>query len=452
MRGDHLELNRTHDAALKSWVQSANFKGGDFPLQNLPFGTFRRLGSGESFRGGIAIGDQIVDLQLLAQSGLLSGISQASATACSGQSLNPFLAMGADAWTHMRHAVFGLLCSDADSKDIKAVRQMLVHQGDAELRLPAEVGDYTDFSTSLHHSINAGKLFNPSSPLSANFRHLPPAYHGRSSTLIVSGEDVQRPKGQWVVNGEMIPRIAESHALDYECELGAYVGIGNRRGRAIAVEDAESHVFGISLLNDWSARDIQFWEMPPLGPFLGKSFATTVSPWVVTMEALLPFRTPVNRPMDDPPLLAYLDAGHRAAKGGIDIQVSVSISTFRQRASGLSSSTLSTTSFKHQYWSLAQMLAQHTVNGCNLRTGDLLGTGTVSGPTIEEAGSLLELTSFAKNPIQLAGGEERRFLCDDDVVTLHGWCEAEGHVRIGFGVCSGKIVSMAHQPSARVDA
>jgi fumarylacetoacetase len=306
--------------------------------------------------------------------------------------------------------------------------------------LPAEIGDYTDFYASVHHATNVGSMFRPDEPLLPNYRHLPVGYHGRASSIVPSGAPVVRPTGQSRPDGASEPVFGPSRRLDYELEVGAFVGTGNALGVPVPIADAERHLFGICLVNDWSARDMQQWEYQPLGPFLGKSFATTISPWIVTIEALEPFRSAAPaRGEEDPPLLPYLDAGASRERAGIDVGLEVRLSTARMRAVGIEPHVLSRSSSRHLYWTFAQMVAHHTSNGCNLRPGDLIASGTVSGPTRESRGCLLELTWRGTQPVTLPSGEERRFLEDGDEVTLRGWCEREGFVGIGLGECVGRI-------------
>jgi fumarylacetoacetase len=434
---DGMALNHTHDADARSWLASANAAGSDFPIQNLPFGVFRRAGGDETFRGGVAIGDQIVDLAALQASGCLQGWAEQAARACAQPALNDFMAMGAAAWSALRHGLFALLEAGA-SRD--AVGACLVPQSQAEFSLPTRIGDYTDFYTSYHHALNIGKLFGiPDVP--ANFHHIPIAYHGRASSVVISGHPVRRPLGQYKAPTASAPSFGPCSWLDYELELGVFVGTGNALGRPVPLREAEAHVFGVCLLNDWSARDIQGWEMQPLGPFLAKNFATTISPWIVTMEALAPYRAAWHRDAAFPQPLPYLDDDAVRSAGAIDIQLAVGLETTARRAIGMSAAPLAQTSFRHQHWTIAQMVAHHTSGGCNLRSGDLLGTGTISGPRAEEAGAMMELAHAGRRPISLHGGDEHRaFLADGDAVVLKAWCDAPGRVRIGFGDCRGEIV------------
>lgn len=435
-----MQLNHTHDVTATSWLESANAAGCDFPIQNLPFSVFRRTGSNEAFRGGVAIGDQVIDLAALNRAGCLEGLAAKAADQCTQPVLNDFLAMGPAAWQALRHALFALLQSTASAASVAAVRACLVPQSAVEYAVPTRIGDYTDFYTSIHHALNIGKMFRPDEPITPNFQWVPIAYHGRASSIGVSGQMFRRPMGQAMPPGASAPVYGPCARLDYELELGIYIGQGNAQGEPIALDQAEPHVFGICLLNDWSARDIQFWEMAPLGPFLGKNFATTISPWIVTLEALAPYRQPWSRPPGDPQPLAYLESKANRAQGAIDIQLEVWLETAQQRAKGLGAARLSHTSFRHQYWSVAQMVTHHTMGGCNLQPGDLLGSGTISGPTAREAGALIELTEGGRKPVILDDGEQRGFLHDGDAVILKGWCEKPGHARIGFGQSQGEIL------------
>ena len=453
-------LDHTHDPAARSWLDSANDAAGDFPVQNLPFGVFRRTGSGQAWRGGVAIGDQVLDLDLLAGSALMSGmpgIAAQAAQAASGQALNPLLAMGRPAWMALRHGLFALLRDNAALTTQNALRGMLLAQSDVEHCLPVQVGDYTDFFTSIDHCANTGRLMqvvgSGADPVLPNFRWMPIAYHGRASSLVVSGTPVRRPMGQYRGADSSTPVYGACLRLDYELELGFVVGPGNDQGSAIPLAQAEAHLFGVCLLNDWSARDIQGWEMAPLGPFLGKNFATSLSPWIVTLDALAPYRCAWRRDADAPEPLVYLDdAGVRTA-GGLDIQLQAWLQTAARQAAGASPVRLSQTNFAHQYWTPAQMLAHHSVGGCNLLPGDVMGSGTVSGPGQDEAGTMIEITCAGRQPLTLpaegtAPSESRPFLADGDSVTLRGWCQRPGAATIGFGTCTGTVLP-AQDPHAK---
>jgi fumarylacetoacetase len=430
-------LDATHDPALRSWVASANAAGGDFPLQNLPFGVFRRAGSTERFRGGVAIGDQVLDLGALQEARLLHGRAAEALAACARPVLNEFMGQGREASAALRAALSGALAAGAALAPRLA--PLLVPQAQAELRVPAHIGDFTDFYASIHHATAVGRLFRPDNPLLPNYKWVPIAYHGRASSVGVSGQSFPRPHGQLLAAGASAPQLGASRRLDYELEVGIFVGHGNELGDSVPLEEAERHIFGLCLLNDWSARDVQGWEYQPLGPFLAKNFATTISPWIVTLEALAPFRAPWSRPAAEPAPLAYLDGNANRAAGAFDIRLEAWLRSARMRAAGKPALRLSHSNFADAWWTVAQMLTHHTVNGCNLNPGDLFGSGTLSGPKPEEAGSLLELTAGGKQPLQLPDGETRTFLEDGDTVTLRAWCERAPYVRIGFGEASGTV-------------
>lgn len=431
-------LNETHDPALRSWVASANQQGCDFPIQNLPFAVFRRKGAGEAWRCGVAIGDQILDLAAVARAGVLQGLAAESAQAGAQDKLNALMALGPQAWSALRQALSAALREGSAAQ--AALQPCLVPQAVAEYDVPARIGDYTDFYTSVHHATNIGKQFRPDNPLLPNYKWVPIGYHGRASSIGVSGQAFARPKGQVKAPDAEVPVLAASKRMDIELELGVFIGTGNELGDPVSITEAESHVFGICLLNDWSARDIQGWEYQPLGPFLSKNFASTISPWVVTLEALAPYRVPFTRPEGDPQPLPYLDSPANRSGGAFDIQLQVGLQTGRMREAGQGDVQISRTSYRHAYWTVAQMVTHHTVNGCNLQPGDLLGTGTLSGPTLDQAGALIELTLGGKQPVQLPDGDTRTFLQDGDSVVLRGWCEKAGAARIGFGECWGTVL------------
>ena len=431
-------LNETHDPALRSWVASANQPGGDFPIQNLPFAVFRRKGVGEAWRCGVAIGDQILDLAAVARAGVLQGVAAEAAQAGAQDKLNALMALGPQAWSALRQALSAALREGSAAQ--AALQPCLVPQTVAEYDVPARIGDYTDFYTSVYHATNIGKQFRPDNPLLPNYKWVPIGYHGRASSIGVSGQAFARPKGQVKAPDAEAPVLAASKRMDIELELGVFIGTGNALGDPVSITEAESHVFGICLLNDWSARDIQGWEYQPLGPFLSKNFATTISPWVVTLEALAPYRVPFTRPESDPLPLPYLDSAANRSGGAFDIQLQVGLQTGRMREAGQGDVQISRTSYRHAYWTVAQMVTHHTVNGCNLQPGDLLGTGTLSGPTLDQAGALIELTLGGKQPVQLPDGDTRTFLQDGDAVVLRGWCEKAGAARIGFGECWGTVL------------
>jgi fumarylacetoacetase len=438
-------LDETHDPQARSWVDSANRIDGDFPIQNLPFGVFRRSDSAEEFRGGVAIGDQIVDLASLAGLGLFEAQAARGIHAGGRSSLNTLMQLGPPVWSAVRRALFEGL-REGSSLETR-VRSCLVPQSAAQYALPAQIGDYTDFYTSIHHATAVGRMMRPDNPLLPNYRWIPIGYHGRSSSIGVSGQTFRRPQGQRLPPGAAQPVVGPSARLDYELELGVFVGVGNSPGSAIPMADAETHIFGMCLLNDWSARDLQAWEYQPLGPFLAKNFATTISPWIVTLQALAPFRVPFRRTEDAPAPLPYLDSSWNRDAGAIDIRLEVLIQSAAMRERDAPPHRLSSTTFRHAYWSIAQLVAHHTINGCDLRAGDLLGTGTQSGPTPAEAGSLLELSAGGSRPIQIGGDEYRTFLEDGDSVIFRGWCEKPGAARIGFGIAQGRVL-----PAIQVDA
>lgn len=432
-------LNETHNPDLTSWVESANTDTTDFPIQNLPFAIFRRAESGESFRGGVAIGNEIIDLAAAAKTNVFSGLALEGIKACDSKELNTFMDMGKATWSAVRLALSNALKSGSDAQ--QALKDCLVSQDDAEYALPCHIGDYTDFYTSIFHATSVGKLFRPDNPLLPNYKWIPIGYHGRSSSIDVSGQTFKRPKGQLKAPDADKPVLAPCKRLDYEMEVGIYIGKGNELGETIDLDNAEDHVFGLCLFNDWSARDIQGWEYQPLGPFLAKNFASTVSPWIVTTEALAPYRHSWTRDAADPQPLDYLESDKNRDAGGFDIQLEVQLETPKMRDAGEPASHLSLSNFKHSYWTVAQMVAHHTVNGCNLKAGDMFGSGTQSGPEHAEAGSLLELSVGGKQQIQLDNGETRTFLEDGDTVIMRGWCQRDGAKRIGFGEVASTVIA-----------
>ena len=418
-----MRIDETHDPAAESWVESANEPGTDFPIQNLPFGIFRsRKSRSEAPRGGVAIGDQIFDLAAL-------GVK-------TGPKLNALAGQGRPVWRNLRKELFRALSKK--NKAYKRLEKHLVAMKDAEMQLPVSVGDYTDFYTGIHHATNIGKLLRPDNPLLPNYKWVPIGYHGRASSIVVTGTPVARPRGQ--IKSANEPVYGPTQRLDYEAELGFVVGSGNRLGRSIAIGDALEHVFGVLLLNDWSARDLQAWEYQPLGPFLAKSFATTVSPWIVTLEALAPFRCPAfARDAGDPQPLPYLFDKTDQRAGGLAIEVAMYLRSAKMKQDKAPPKLLSCGNFRDSYWTLAQMVAHHTSNGCNLQPGDLLGSGTVSGADPATWGSMMELTQAGKNPLALPGGETRSFIQDGDEVIERGRCEASGYRTIGFGEAAGRV-------------
>ena len=431
-------LNQTHGPALRSWVPSANQATSDFPIQNLPFAVFRRKGSAEAFRGGVAIGDQILDLAAACAAGAFEGDAAASAQAGSGDTLNPLMALGQPAWSALRLALSRALREGAAEQGKLAA--CLVPQPEAEYGVPARIGDCTDFYTSVYHATNIGRQFHPDNPLLPNFKWIPIGYHGRASSIGVSGQTFPRPVGQTLPPGASEPLFGPCKRLDYELEAGVFMGTGNALGEPIAIAEAEASVFGLCLINDWSARDIQAWEYQPLGPFLSKNFATTISPWIGTLEALAPYRLPFTRPESDPQPLPYLDFSTNWEQGAIDVQLEVLLQTQAMRDASQEATRLTRTSYRHAYWTVAQMVAHHTANGCKLAPGDLLGTGTLSDPTLDQAGALIELTVGGKQPLTLPNGQTRGFLEGGDAVVLRGWCEKDGTARIGFGECRGTVL------------
>ena len=431
-------LNETHDPQLQSWVASANDGQTDFPIQNLPFAIFRRQGSNEAFRGGVAIGDQIVDLAAAVRAGVFTGDALEAAQAAAESTLNHLMGLGPQRLSHLRKQLSKAL--QTGSAQEAALQACLVPQSQAEYALPARIGDYTDFYTSVHHATNIGKQFRPDNPLLPNYKWVPIGYHGRSSSIGVSGQSFKRPKGQVKPPDADAPVLKPSARMDIELEMGVFIGRANALGEPVPMTEAEDHIFGLVLFNDWSARDIQPWEYQPLGPFLSKNFASTISPWIVTMEALAPFRAPFSHPAEDPQPLPYLSSADNSAQGGLDIHLEALIETPKMRDAKAAPARFTQTNYRHAYWTAAQMVAHHTVNGCNLQPGDLLGTGTLSGPTLDQACALIELTTGGKNPIQLPNGESRTWLEDGDTIILRGWCEKPGATRIGFGECVGTVL------------
>ncbi|MEX5574339.1 fumarylacetoacetase [Pseudomonas lijiangensis] len=422
-----------------SWIASANGHP-DFPLQNLPLGVFSHGDTGPC--GGVAIGDFVFDLQAAVQAGFFEGEAQNVAEVASRDQLNDFFALGATARRTLRHALLHLLAKDSPQRTrLEAVSNLLHPMNECRLHVPARVGDYTDFYVGIHHATNVGKLFRPDNPLLPNYKYVPIAYHGRASTLCISGTPIKRPNGQTLAPGQEVPTFGPCKRLDYELEMGVWIGPGNEQGTSIAIDRASEHIAGFCLLNDWSARDIQAWEYQPLGPFLSKSFATTISPWVVTAEALAPFRSPQpSRPEGDPQPLPYLLDPADQENGALDIELEVLLLTEQMKAQGLEPYRLALSNSLNMYWTVAQMVTHHSVNGCKLQPGDLFGTGTLSGPQAGQFGSLLEMTEGGKQAVTLPSGEERRFLESGDEVILRARCHREGQVSIGFGECRGVIL------------
>ena len=426
-----------HTANARSWVEHANGHS-DFPLQNLPLGIFSR--PGEARRCGVAIGDAILDLEAVLAAGLFDGAAKAAVEATRGGVLNAFFALGRNARVALRERLLVLLGEHSEHQ--AALQAALYPASACQLHVPAQIGDYTDFYVGIEHAKNVGKLFRPDNPLLPNYKYVPIGYHGRASTIRPSGTDVRRPKGQTLPAGQTEPSFGPCARLDYELELGIWIGQGNDMGQAIPVGDAAEHVAGLCLLNDWSARDIQAWEYQPLGPFLSKSFITTLSPWVVTAEALEPFRcAQPPRPEGDPQPLAYLSDARDQANGAFDIELEVLLLTERMREQGLPAHRLALSNTLNMYWTVAQLITHHSVNGCQLQPGDLFGSGTLSGATPDSYGSLLEITEGGKQPVELASGEVRKFLEDGDEIILRARCQRDGVASIGFGECRGKIIA-----------
>ena len=436
-------MNETHDPSLTSWIESANSPDCDFPIQNLPFGVFARKGDAER-RVGVAIGDQIVDVGESLSANLWNGKARDVARWCDRPTMNELMQAPRDALSEFRARLSQLLSgSPGDNTVINPLPPgALVPMSEAEMFLPAVIGDYTDFYASIYHATNVGKLFRPDNPLLPNYKHVPIAYHGRASSIVLSGTDVTRPKGQAVQGGSTNPAYGPSQMLDYEAEVGFFVGRGNALGETIPIDAAEDHLFGICLVNDWSARDIQSWEYQPLGPFLAKNFATTISPWVVTWEALEPYRVPAFfRPPADPQPLPYLASEKDRNEGGLDLSIEVYIRSMLMREGRLRPFRLSQASFADIYWTPAQMLTHHASNGCSMKPGDLFASGTVSGPDAGSQGSMLELTRRGAEPVVLPTGEERKFLHDGDEIIMRAYFQREGAARIGLGECAGLIVA-----------
>ncbi len=434
-------IDESHDPNRQSWVATAN-RHRDFPIQNLPFGIFRSPGGPP--QGGVAIGEKIFDLRAAMEAGLFDGEAEMAATAAAGATLNPLLALGPGPRRALRARLVDILDAKGRyARKIAPLAPKLLHRAaDCVLDLPLAIGDYTDFYAGIHHAAAVGKLLRPDNPLMPNYKYVPVAYHGRASSVRPSGIPVIRPSGQRHLPNEAIPSFGPCRNLDYELELGVWIGPGNEAGRPIPIAQAGDHVAGLCLLNDWSARDIQAWEYQPLGPFLAKNFATTVSPWLVTVEALAPFRKPqAVRPQGDPRPLRYLWSEADQTTGAFDIALEVLIETEQSRRQGLGPERLSLGNSLNLYWTTAQMVAHHSSNGCNLKPGDLFGTGTISGIDRASFGSLIELTRGGKESVTLKTGETRRFLEDEDEITFRGRCSRNGFAPIGFGVCRARIVA-----------
>ena len=432
------EINETHDPNLRSWVESANDPNTDFPIQNLPFCTYRNRFGANHNELGVRIGDYLIEFDVLTSGQLLKLKS----------SETPFIyiedvsSAAFERKTELRRILVNALREDADAASKAEIEASLVLASKCELVQPFPfIRDYTDFYCSIFHATNVGSMFRPDNPLLPNYKYVPIGYHGRASSIVVSGTDIRRPKGQNRSDSENPPVFIPAKSLDYEMELGFFVGKGNELGSPIPIGEAEEHIFGVCLVNDWSARDIQAWEYQPLGPFLAKNFATTISPFVVTMEALAPFRTKAfERDTDDPQPLDYLSDEQNQKFGGLDINLEVYLQTEKMRNESIEPHRLSRSNTKDLYWTIGQMLTHHASNGCNLQTGDLMATGTVSGPEKDERGCMLELTWRGTEPVELPSGEARRFLEDGDEVIMRGYCEREGFRRIGLGECRGRVL------------
>jgi len=429
-------VDATHDPSRRSWVTSAQGHP-DFPIQNLPFGVFAPSPS-EAPRAAVAIGDRVLDLAALSDAGVFAGAAARAAVHGRGRDLNALMGRAADERLALRRRLSEMLTEGAVER--AALEPMLHRASDVVMHLPATVGDYTDFYAGIHHAMNVGKQFRPDNPLLPNYKFVPIGYHGRSSSIRVSGVPVRRPQGQRKGPADEAPTFGPSRRLDYELELGVWIGPGNKLGSPIPIAEASTHIAGFSLLNDWSARDIQGWEYQPLGPFLAKNFATSVSAWVVTLEALAPFRVPQPpRPEGDPAPLAYLLDDTDQREGAFDIELEVLLSTPCLKDGGFPAHRLSIGSTRHLYWTVAQLVAHHASNGCNLRPGDLLGTGTISAPTSEGYGSLLEISEGGKRPVMLPSGNTRTFLEDGDEVIFRARATREGYTSIGFGEVRGTV-------------
>ena len=436
-------IDETHDPKRSSWVASAQGHP-EFPIQNLPFGVFS-VGNQEP-RGGVAIGDKILDLRAALDAGLFSGEPLRAAQAAAGASLNPLMALGAKPRTALRKRLSSLLSADAPERTkVEGLSAKILHEQSAcRMHVPAEIGAFTDFFAGIEHAANGGRRRGQNPPLAANYKYVPVAYHSRASSIRASGVPIRRPHGQRLVGAATTPTFGPCLKLDFELEVAVWIGTGNALGAPIAIGDAADHVFGLGLVNDWSARDIQRWESAPLGPFLSKNFGTTISPWIVTVEALAPFRiAQPARPAGDPRPLEYLWDEDDQASGAFDIELEVLLSSASMRARRESAKRVSVSNTKHLYWTIAQMVAHHTCGGCNLEPGDLFGSGTVSAPDASGYGSIAELSYDGERPFEIAAGEKRSFLEDGDEVVFRAHARREGFAPIGFGECSGTIVAAA---------
>jgi fumarylacetoacetase len=435
-KGAPSAIDATHAKDLASWVASANGHS-EFPIQNLPFGVFRP--AGQAARGGVAIGNEILDLAALSDSPLVPEALRAIVSAAAQPQLNALLAMPAQARRDLRHALSGLLREGA--AEAERVRPLLHRAAACQLELPARIPAYTDFYAGIHHAMNIGSLMRPDNPLLPNYRYVPIGYNGRASSVRASGTDIVRPNGQRKRPDEAAPSFGPCRNLDYELELGIWIGQGNELGEPIGIDHAEAHVAGLCLLNDWSARDIQAWEYQPLGPFLSKGFGTTISPWLVTMEALAPFRSPpAPRGEGEPAPLDYLSGVQDRAQGGFEIALEVLLVTERMRAEGAAPHRLSSGTTQDLYWTIGQLVTHHSSNGCNLEPGDLFGSGTISGKEPGSFGSLMEISRGGRETLQLPNGETRTFLVDGDEIIMKARAQREGFASIGFGECRARIL------------
>jgi fumarylacetoacetase len=424
---------------VSSWVESANGSRTGFPIQNLPYTLFRTPES-KLPSLGVGIGDTILDLRRCADAGLLASLPLETQEACRALRLNALMALGRTAWSGLRTRIGELLGTTDEHwrSNREAVEPLLSPMAQAEFFVPADIRNYTDFYASIHHAVNVGRIFRPEQPLFPNYHYLPIAYHGRASSIVVNGTPIPRPSGQRKPRGAAAPVFGPTQSLDFELEVGLFIGPGNGLGKPISIDDAESHIFGLSLLNDWSARDIQSWEYRPLGPFLSKSFATSISPWVVPMEAVKPFRVQFERPPNDPELLPYLQPSIGTSMA-FDVKLQAELTSRGMRELGCNPLIITKSNLRYLFWTLPQLITHHTSNGCNLLPGDLLATGTLSGPTTESQACLLELTNGGLDELQLPSGESRIFLQTGDEIVIRGWCEKDGIPRISFGDCRGVV-------------
>lgn len=437
MKQPTYSLNETHRLDLKSWLACANGHK-DFPIQNLPFGVFQKANDKRKCCG-IAIGDYVIDMHKLWCERIFTGLAEQASEALKDENLNRFMAMGEEASSAIRLAISQGLREGSTHKS--ALTRALIPMTETTMQMPCHIGDYTDFYSSINHATSVGKLFRPENPLLPNYKWIPIAYHGRASSICVSGTQVKRPNGQVKANSTTQPVLQPTERLDYEVELGILIGKKASPFGSVNITHAEQHLFGVCLLNDWSARDIQAWEYQPLGPFLSKNFMSSISPWIISSEALCPFRCAMQREEQDQQTMDYLSCEQNVQLGALDIQMECYISTAQMRRDNLPATKLSQTSFKHSFWTIAQMITHHTVNGCGLNAGDLLGTGTQSGPNPDEAGSLLELSQGGQQQIAITESEQRTFLQDGDEIELRGFCQNASGLRIGLGSVIGRVIS-----------